>query len=145
MPSPSSPPAALPPTRAQLVRLEADLATARLRVERAVVDQSGAGPDDEAEAAARVLAAEADLAELEEALGTAAAPVVAPPEFAANDTTPPLPGAPANEDDWLTTKEAAAVMRVTVSGLERMRATGRGPAFTRIGRAVRYRRRDLAK
>jgi Helix-turn-helix domain len=46
-------------------------------------------------------------------------------------------------DDILDTHEAAAYLRLTVSSLNKMRCTGSGPAFIRMGRSVRYRRRAL--
>lgn len=128
---PSSPP---PPTRAAHARLEADLAAARLRVERSVVDQACAGPSDAAEAAARVLAAEADVAELEDRLGTRAAPY--PMAAAANDTAPAAPALPLPA--FLDTREAAALLGVSVKTLEALRARDAGPPFKRVGRRVRY-------
>jgi hypothetical protein len=46
-------------------------------------------------------------------------------------------------DDILDTKEAAAYVRLSVSSLNKMRCTGSGPAFIRMGRSIRYRRRAL--
>ena len=46
-------------------------------------------------------------------------------------------------DDILDTKEAAAYLRLSASSLNKMRCTGSGPAFVRMGRSVRYRRRAL--
>jgi excisionase family DNA binding protein len=40
--------------------------------------------------------------------------------------------------EYLTTREAAALVGVSVRTLEALRAEGRGPRFVRIGRAVRY-------
>ncbi|HET9954536.1 MAG TPA: helix-turn-helix domain-containing protein, partial [Polyangiaceae bacterium] len=57
---------------------------------------------------------------------------------------PPLGAeAPAPSQEFLSTREAAALLGVTVKGLEAMRAKGRGPKFTRVGKVVRYRRTDL--
>jgi hypothetical protein len=53
------------------------------------------------------------------------------PQRPSADTRPPLP-------EYLTTKEAAALLGVTPKGLEAMRARGDGPAFIRVGRRVRY-------
>lgn len=39
--------------------------------------------------------------------------------------------------------EAAEYLRTSVSTLAKMRVYGGGPAFTRVGRAIRYRRADL--
>ncbi|WP_442869326.1 helix-turn-helix transcriptional regulator [Bradyrhizobium sp. CCBAU 45321] len=44
---------------------------------------------------------------------------------------------------YLTTKEAAAHIKSSTSTLSKRRLTGDGPAFVRIGRAVRYRQADL--
>jgi predicted DNA-binding transcriptional regulator AlpA len=46
-------------------------------------------------------------------------------------------------DDILDTHDAAAYLRLSVSSLNKMRCTGSGPAFIRMGRSVRYRRRAL--
>jgi hypothetical protein len=46
-------------------------------------------------------------------------------------------------DHILDTVEAAAYVRLSVSSLNKMRCTGSGPAFIRMGRSVRYRRRSL--
>lgn len=45
-----------------------------------------------------------------------------------------------NEADWLKPHEAAAYLRTSISTLAKRRLTGDSPKFTRIGRAVRYRR-----
>lgn len=52
--------------------------------------------------------------------------------------------APAPEPEFLNTREAAELLGVTPKALEQMRSEGRGPRFVRVGRAVRYRRSDLA-
>jgi excisionase family DNA binding protein len=134
--------------RAALARVDADLVAARLRLSRLERDAGCCGPEHETELAAKMANVEAQIAELEaereELTGASAespSPVAVPVNAPANDTT----AVPAGEDDWLTTKEAAAILRVTVKGLERMRADGRGPAHTRIGRSVRYRRGDLRR
>ena len=44
---------------------------------------------------------------------------------------------------YLTPPEAAEYLRTSVSTLAKLRVYGGGPAFTRIGRAVRYRRAEL--
>lgn len=43
----------------------------------------------------------------------------------------------------LTTKEAANYLRLAENTLEKMRLTGAGPQFVRMGRAVRYTRNAL--
>jgi excisionase family DNA binding protein len=44
---------------------------------------------------------------------------------------------------YLTPPEAANYLRSSVSTLAKLRVYGGGPEFTRIGRAIRYRRADL--
>ncbi len=43
----------------------------------------------------------------------------------------------------LTTHEAARYLRLSKRTLERLRLTGTGPRFVRLGRSVRYRPPDL--
>ena len=50
------------------------------------------------------------------------------------DTTPP---------PYLTTAEAAAYLKVSVSFLNKKRCTGGGPVFGKFGHAVRYMLGDL--
>lgn len=45
--------------------------------------------------------------------------------------------------EYLSTAEAAALLGMTVKGLEGMRAKGTGPKFFRVGGRIRYRRSDL--
>lgn len=45
--------------------------------------------------------------------------------------------------EFLTVEEVADLLRVPVSTVYRWRATGTGPQARRIGRYLRYRRRDL--
>lgn len=45
--------------------------------------------------------------------------------------------------DIMTTAEAAQYCRLGKPTLERFRISGNGPAYLKIGGAVRYRRRDL--
>lgn len=48
------------------------------------------------------------------------------------------------QSDVLTTREAAAYVRLGKPTLERFRLTGKGPQFCRLaGRAIRYRKADL--
>jgi excisionase family DNA binding protein len=47
--------------------------------------------------------------------------------------------------EWLTTKEAAALLKVSSATLDGLRSRGEGPAHVRIGRAVRYNREDLER
>lgn len=44
----------------------------------------------------------------------------------------------------LTTREAAKCVRLSKTKLERLRQSGDGPLYIKIGRAVRYRDSDLA-
>lgn len=53
------------------------------------------------------------------------------------------PPAPAQPDQWLTTREAARYLRRVPSTLEDWRKKGIGPRFYQQGRRVRYRRSDL--
>jgi excisionase family DNA binding protein len=45
--------------------------------------------------------------------------------------------------DYLKPSEAAAYLRISTSTLAKLRVYGGGPAFTRIGRAIRYTRTEL--
>ena len=47
--------------------------------------------------------------------------------------------------NFMTTKEAAALMGLKVNTLEIWRLRGSGPRFVKFGRAVRYRLDDLEK
>jgi hypothetical protein len=53
------------------------------------------------------------------------------------------PAEPEPEAEYLTTDEAAQLLRVSPKGLEGMRCKGRGPKYVKIGGRVRYRRSDL--
>lgn len=46
-------------------------------------------------------------------------------------------------DTLLTGREAASLLRLSERTLERHRTTGTGPRYVALGRAIRYRRRDL--
>jgi predicted DNA-binding transcriptional regulator AlpA len=46
-------------------------------------------------------------------------------------------------DELLTGREAAALVRLSERTMERHRTAGTGPRYIALGRAVRYRRRDL--
>lgn len=46
-------------------------------------------------------------------------------------------------DPMLTSAAAAQLIGMARSTLEKLRVTGTGPAFHKIGRLVRYRREDL--
>ena len=70
-------------------------------------------------------------AELAEALRAAPAPALLPVSE----------GAP----EYLTTAEAAGELGVSERHLKALRAEGRGPAFLRVGRSVRYPRATLAQ
>jgi excisionase family DNA binding protein len=56
----------------------------------------------------------------------------------------PIPfGGVVEMQDMFNTCEAAKYVSLASVTLERMRITGEGPAFVRLGRSVRYRRADL--
>ena len=61
------------------------------------------------------------------------------------DAAPAPAKAPAEQGEYLDTRAAAALLGVSVKGLEAMRARGNGPPFIRVGNRVRYRRSDLLK
>jgi excisionase family DNA binding protein len=46
-------------------------------------------------------------------------------------------------ETYFTPREAAEYLRSSTSTLAKARLTDRGPAFVRIGRAVRYRQSDI--
>jgi excisionase family DNA binding protein len=46
-------------------------------------------------------------------------------------------------ETYLTPREAAAYLKSSTSTLAKRRLRGRGPKFSRIGRAIRYRKLDL--
>jgi excisionase family DNA binding protein len=47
------------------------------------------------------------------------------------------------QSDYLTSREAAELLRISIHTLNHWRICGRGPAFIKIGSAVRYARRDV--
>lgn len=51
---------------------------------------------------------------------------------------PATPGTP-----WMTEAEAAEYLRFTLAALRSARYEHRGPAFSKVGRAIRYHRDDL--
>jgi hypothetical protein len=53
--------------------------------------------------------------------------------------------APASLPEYLTTQEVAALLGLSVKGLEGMRGKGTGPAFVKIGGRIRYPRSGLKK
>lgn len=54
------------------------------------------------------------------------------------------PAGASSQPEYLSPREAAALLGVSLRGLENLRRAGRGPAFVRVGRAVRYPRAALA-
>ena len=46
-------------------------------------------------------------------------------------------------ETYLTAREAASYLKSSLSTLAKRRLRGGGPVYVRIGRAVRYRQRDL--
>jgi len=87
--------------------------------------------------AAAILADLAAVSERQAALQRelAAALRAAPAEAPARPASAPA--------EYLTTKDAAALLGVTTRHLERLRAQENGPIPHRIGRAVRYRRTEV--
>ena len=55
-----------------------------------------------------------------------------------------LAGRPAIGPPLLTVHETAAILRCSISALNKWRLVGRGPPFVRIGGRIRYRASDLA-
>jgi excisionase family DNA binding protein len=49
----------------------------------------------------------------------------------------------ADEGELLTEAQVARLLAVSLSTMKRLRASGDGPSFIRIGRAIRYRREDV--
>jgi excisionase family DNA binding protein len=47
------------------------------------------------------------------------------------------------DDNVLNTREAAALVGLSIPTLNKLRVYGGGPSFLKLGRAVRYRRTDL--
>lgn len=75
------------------------------------------------------------------------APSASPPRKPRTRRTPARPGqAPLHSADIerpLTVDEAAEVLSVSVKTLEAWRRLGKGPAFVKLGRSVRYTMRSL--
>jgi hypothetical protein len=69
----------------------------------------------------------------------------APQVAAAPPAPPPAPERAPVPPEYLTTKQAAALLGVSAKGLEAMRARGEGPAFIRVGRRVRYLASELGQ
>lgn len=61
----------------------------------------------------------------------------------AEPSAPAVSTEPEPDTEYLTTDEAAKLLKVSPKGLEGMRCKGRGPKFVKIGGRVRYRRSDL--
>jgi excisionase family DNA binding protein len=49
----------------------------------------------------------------------------------------------AEPGELLTEAQVARLLAVSLSTMKRLRASGDGPPFLRIGRAIRYRREDV--
>jgi excisionase family DNA binding protein len=56
---------------------------------------------------------------------------------------PPSPIAVPQQPEYLTTRQAAKVLALGTSTLEGWRSRGEGPAWVKIGTAIRYSRSDL--
>ena len=48
-----------------------------------------------------------------------------------------------NKETLMDTQQAAEMLKISPKTLERMRVEGRGPAFVKVGRCVRYRESDI--
>lgn len=48
-------------------------------------------------------------------------------------------------NDLLTSAQVAELLQVSLRTVERMRATGTGPPWLKIGKSVRYRRKAVLK
>ncbi|HEY3909465.1 MAG TPA: helix-turn-helix domain-containing protein [Stellaceae bacterium] len=74
---------------------------------------------------------------------------VAPTEIrVASHVADPCPDGrpiPTDPDALLSTGEAAFLCAMSPRSLEKWRVVGGGPLFVRLGRATRYRRRDLVE
>lgn len=66
-------------------------------------------------------------------------------EALAQQPQPTAVQAPEPAAEYLNTKDAAKLLGISTKGLEGLRARGDGPKYIRIGKAIRYRRSDLAK
>jgi hypothetical protein len=55
-----------------------------------------------------------------------------------------LTKSPSTGPPLLVVQEVAAILRCSVSSLNKWRLSGRGPKFVRVGARVRYRPRDVA-
>lgn len=56
---------------------------------------------------------------------------------------PPPPTAPPPQAEFLTTKQAAKLLALSVGTLEGWRSARKGPATIKVGTAIRYSRADL--
>ena len=65
--------------------------------------------------------------------------------MASKQTTRTIPPAGDSSEALLTTKETAALLRCSISALNKWRVRGDGPRFVRLGGRVRYRRADLTR
>jgi excisionase family DNA binding protein len=90
-------------------------------------------------AAADVLADLAALAARQAALAARQAELTAELASALRSAPAPAPTpAPEGAPEYLTTAETARLLGVSTRTLEALRAEGQGPAFVRVGRAIRY-------
>lgn len=142
---------------AREARLRADLLAAlrqreALQQRWGVAKHTSSSTDDPDDLDVELAQVEATIAELEEQLAnvgaTQARPSAAPPrapsavDLAAPPANDAQPAAPAPE--YLSTKQAAALLGVSVKHLETLRARGEGPPHVRLGKAIRYPRATLA-
>ncbi|MBO9642746.1 hypothetical protein ABIC63_002763 [Pseudacidovorax sp. 1753] len=66
-----------------------------------------------------------------------------PPRAAAAAATQPAHAAPSADAEFMTTAEAAALLRLSPRTLEKQRVLGGGPRFRKFGARVVYARTDL--
>ena len=75
-------------------------------------------------------------------------PLILPGQFCETAATNhsagvPATGTPAHVPLVMTEREVAALLQMKVSTLRAWRLRGKGPAFLKLGAAVRYRREDV--
>lgn len=138
-------------TPAAVARLRADLAEALQRREDlqhrwGVAEYTSSSTDRPEDLTVELARVEATILEVGERLAQAdAAPPTAPPapaERSAVDLAAPPANdapAPATPPEYLTTREAADLLRMSTDTLERLRTRpGEGPPWKRVGRRVLY-------
>lgn len=142
----------MPSNRVLLAQIEADLAEAEQRrhdlsYSYEVACLNGTDPSRIEVALARVNAQIVELEERRDELAGAPANDVAPAHApAAPASAPPVPAHAAELPEFLTPKEAAALARTTVKGLEGLRRRKKGPPYTTRGkRRILYPRDEFRR